>query len=101
MVRKSKGFRVKTRHKLRQSPSARPPITKFLQEFGMGQGVAIEHQGVAIEHEPSSHKGMPYPKFKGAIGKIVSRRGNSYVVEIKVGNSRKMIISRPEHLKAI
>lgn len=94
MVRKSKGFRVKTRHKLRQSPSARPPITKFLQEFGMGQGVAIEH-------EPSSHKGMPYPKFKGAIGKIVSRRGNSYVVEIKVGNSRKMIISRPEHLKAI
>jgi large subunit ribosomal protein L21e len=51
--------------------------------------------------EPSSHKGMPYPKFKGAVGKVISRRGRSYVVEINIGDSKKMIISRPEHLKAI
>lgn len=94
MVRKSKGFRTRTRHKLRQPPKVRPAITKFLQEFAVGQNVALEM-------EPSSHKGMPYPKFKGSTGKIVARRGNSYVVEITIGDSTKTIISRPEHLKAI
>jgi len=94
MVRKSKGFRTRTRHKLRQSPSVRPAITKFLQDFQIGQSVALEM-------EPSSHKGMPYPKFKGAVGKVIARRGNSYIVEINIGDSKKMIISRPEHLKAI
>jgi len=94
MVQKSKGFRTRTRHKLRQLPSFRPPITKFLQEFQIGQDVAIKP-------EPSSHKGMPYPKFKGSTGKVTAKRGSSYIVEINVGNSKKMIISRPEHLKAI
>ena len=94
MVRTSKGFRTRTRHKLRQLPSVRPAITKFLQDFQIGQSVALEM-------EPSSHKGMPYPKFKGAIGKVISRRGRSYIVEIHIGDSKKMIISRPEHLKAI
>lgn len=94
MVKKSKGFRTRTRHKLRQIPSVRPAITKFLQEFEVGQNVAIEP-------EPSSQKGMPYPKFKGFIGKVTARRGRSYIVEINVGNSKKTIISRPEHLKSI
>lgn len=94
MVRKSKGFRTRTRHKLRQMPSVRPAITKFLQDFQIGQTVALEM-------EPSSHKGMPYPKFKGAAGKVIAKRGSSYVVEINIGDSKKMIISRPEHLKAI
>jgi len=94
MVRKSKGFRTRTRHKLRQETRLRPTITKFLQEFQIGQNVAIEP-------EPSSHKGMPYPKFTGAAGKVVAKRGSSYIVEINVGDSKKTIISRPEHLKAI
>lgn len=94
MVKKSKGFRTRTRHKLRQKPSFRPPITKFLQEFKTGQSVALEM-------EPSSHKGMPYPKFKGAVGKVIARRGSSYIVEINIGDSKKLIISRPEHLKVI
>lgn len=94
MVRKSKGFRTRTRHKLRQIPSVRPAITKFLQEFEVGQSVALEM-------EPSSHKGMPYPKFKGLTGKVIAKRGSSYIVEINVGDSKKTIISRPEHLKAI
>jgi len=94
MVRKSKGFRTRTRHKLTQKPGFRPTITKFLQGFDIGQNVALEL-------EPSSHKGMPYPKFKGAVGKIMARRGRSYIVQINVGDGKKIIISRPEHLKAI
>lgn len=94
MVKKSKGFRSGSRKKLRQKPRVRPAIIKFLQQFDIGQQVVLEP-------EPSSHKGMPFHKFKGRVGKVVGERGNSYIVEISVGNSKKLIISRPEHLRAI
>ncbi len=93
MVKKSKGFRSNTREKLKQK-LARPPITRFLQDFAIGQNVVIIL-------EPSSHKGMPFPRFKGKMGKIVGKRGKSYIVKIKDGNELKQIISRPEHLKAV
>ena len=93
MVKKSKGFRSKTRKKLRQK-LIRPAITKFLQEFKIGQTVIIVP-------EPSSHKGMPCPRFKGAIGKVIEKRGKSYLVKIRDGKKIKQIISRPEHLKAV
>jgi len=93
MVRESSGFRSGTRKKLRQKLT-RPTITKFLQEFKMGQRVVI-----ALE--PSSQKGMPFPRFKGRMGKIVEKRGKSYVVEILDGNKVKKLVSRPEHLKSI
>jgi len=94
MVRKSRGFRQSTRKKLHQKPSYRPAITKFLQEFKEGQDVVISQ-------EPSSHKGMPHPRFKGKFGKVIGRRGGSYIVEFLDGRSVKKIISRPEHLKPI
>lgn len=92
MARKSRGFRTRTRRKLRQK--VRPSITKFLQEFRKGQKVIILP-------EPSSHRGMPHPRFKGKTGKIIEKRGRSYLVEILDGNKVKKIIARPEHLKGI
>jgi large subunit ribosomal protein L21e len=94
MVKKSRGFRVSTRKKLKQKPGYRPAITKFLQEFE-------KNQQVVIALEPSSQKGMPHPRFKGKIGKIIGRRGKSYIVEIIDGNKVKKIITRPEHLRAV
>lgn len=94
LVKKSRGIRTKTRKKLRQKPGYRPPITKFLQEFEI-------NQRVVIMPEPSSQKGMPHQRFKGRIGKIVDKRGKSYIVEVKNGNKVKRVISRPEHLKAV
>lgn len=93
-MKKSRGLRSKTRQTLKQKPAYRPPITKFLQEFTIGQKVIIEQ-------EPSSHKGMPHPRYKGRIGKIIGKRGKSYIVEIKDGNKVKKLISKPEHLKVI
>jgi large subunit ribosomal protein L21e len=93
MVRASKGFRSGTRNKLAQRRS-NPPITRFLKEFDIGQNVLISL-------EPSSHRGMPFPRYKGKFGKIIGKRGKSYIVEIIDGNKTKKIISRPEHLKAM
>ena len=94
MVRKSRGFKSGTRKKLRQKSAVRPAITKFLQEFKM-------NQKVVILPEPSSAAGMPHPRFKGKSGKIIDKRGKSYIVEILDGNKVKKLICRPEHLKAI
>jgi large subunit ribosomal protein L21e len=54
-----------------------------------------------IAQEPSSQKGMPFPRYKGIVGKIIGKRGKSYLVEIVVGKKRKTIISRAEHLKKL
>lgn len=94
MGRKSRGFRSGTRQKLKQKPGYRPAITKFLQEFK-------KKQKVIILPEPSSQRGMPHSRFKGKSGKIVGKRGRSYIVEVKDGKKLKKIISRPEHLKVI
>jgi large subunit ribosomal protein L21e len=94
MAKKSRGFRSGTREKLTQKTAYRPAITKFLQEFR-------KNQKVVISQEPSSQRGMPHPRFKGKIGKIIGRRGKAYIVEISDGNKVKKFIARPEHLKAI
>ncbi|MEM7826542.1 MAG: 50S ribosomal protein L21e [Candidatus Aenigmatarchaeota archaeon] len=93
-MKRSRGFRSRTRQVLSQKPGYRPSITKFLKEFDVGQKVIIEQ-------EPSSHKGMPHPRYKGRVGKIIGKRGKSYIVEITDGNKVKKLISRPEHLKVI
>jgi large subunit ribosomal protein L21e len=92
MVKKSRGPRRGTRNKLRQKPSVRPSITKFMRTYKEGDQVIIYQ-------EPSSQKGMPFIRYKGRVGKIVGKRGESYLVEIKLGNVKKTLISRPEHLK--
>jgi len=94
MVQKSHGIRYRTRKKLKQKTARRPAITKFLQNLKIGKKVEILP-------EPSSHKGMPYPNFKGKVGRVIDKRGNSYIVEIKDGGKKKLIISRPEHLKKV
>lgn len=93
MVKKSRGFRSRTRKKLRQKIK-RPAITKFLQEFK-------KNQRVIILQEPFSHKGMPHARFKGKTGKVVSIRGKSYIIKVTDRGKIKKIISRPEHLRAI
>jgi large subunit ribosomal protein L21e len=94
MTRKSRGFRSGTREKLTQKPGYRPAITKFLQEFR-------KNQTVVILQEPSSQSGMPHPRFKGKMGKIIGKQGKAYIIEISDGNKVKKLIAKPEHLKAI
>lgn len=93
-MRKSRGFRSGTRKKLTQKSGYRPPITKFLQEFK-------KDQKVVLLPEPSSQRGMPHPRFKGKIGKVIEKRGKGYLIEFLDGNKVKKITVRPEHLKGM
>jgi len=90
---KTKGFRRKTRNKLRRRLRDRglSPLTRALQEFEKGDLVYIKI-------DPSIHKGMPYPRFQGINGIVKGKRGRAYLIEIKDGGKKKILISRPQHL---
>ncbi len=95
MTLKSKGFRRSTRTKLSKKSRNKGmiPITRSLATFDVGQKVHIVL-------EPSVHKGIPHPRYHGKTGTVMEQRGRSFLLEIRDGNARKVIISRPEHLKA-
>ena len=93
-MKKSRGFRRRTRKKLKKGVREKLVVTRFLQKFKIGEKVMIEP-------EPSSHRGMPFPRFIGRTGIIKGMRGKSYIVEIRNGGKVKLIISRPEHLKLV
>ncbi len=94
MVKRTGGFRRKTRNKLQTRPRDRGKIKlkRLLQEFQPGERVRIMQ-------EPSSHRGMPHPHFKNLTGTVIRRQGNCYVISIMDGNKEKTLISTAVHLE--
>jgi large subunit ribosomal protein L21e len=93
-LRKSKGYRAKTRRLLRKSPRERGKmqLSKLLHEYQPGNSVVIKI-------DPSVQKGMPHRRYHGRVGTIVGMRGKSYLVSVTQGDAVKEIIVRPEHLE--
>ena len=96
MVKRSKGFRSKTRQKLRRKPRERglSPITRTFQEFEVGEIVNIVI-------DPSKHKGQPHPRYHGLTGTVVGTQGKAYLLKLEVGHKEKELIIRAEHLRKI
>lgn len=91
---KSKGFRTRTRHLLKKNPREKGKLrlSKLLHEYQPGSKVVIKI-------DPSIHKGMPHKRYHGKTGKIIEKRGRSYVVSVTQGKTQKKIIVRPEHME--
>jgi large subunit ribosomal protein L21e len=94
MVKASRGLRTGTRRKLKKGYRDKFTVTPFLTEFR-------EEQKVTVKPDPSSPKGMPHIRFKGASGVIRGKRGDAYLVEVRIGNKLKTITARPEHLNPV
>ena len=93
MVKNSKGLRRGTRSKLKKKYKENL-VVKFAREFNIDDSVAIKI-------EPSSHRGMPHPRFQGHVGKVADKRGRAYVLHLNDGKIKKKLIVTPEHLKKI
>ena len=95
-MKKSKGYRTRTRRLFKKGLRERGKkrVSALLHEYQSGNQVVIKI-------DSSTQKGMPHPRFRGLVGTIKEKRGNSYVVLTKSGNKTKTIISRPEHLKRL
>ncbi len=96
MVTRSHGFRVGTRRKLRKKPRERGKLrlSSHLQEFKVDERVIVDI-------DSSYHKGMPHKRFIGKHGKVLEKKGKSYIIEIKEGNKYKKVICAPTHLKKV
>lgn len=42
---------------------------------------------------------MPHSRYHGRTGTIVGQRGRCYLVDVKLGNSKKTLIIGKEHLR--
>ncbi|MDO8634612.1 MAG: 50S ribosomal protein L21e [archaeon] len=93
--KKPKGKRAKTRD-LFKSKGAKAKITvnKLLSEFLVGQTVTINIKGKV-------HDGIPFRRFQGLTGKIIEKRGRSYVVSLAAGEKQKQVIAGPAHLEPV
>ena len=89
------GPRKKTRYKLKKELRRRGivPVTAVIRKFAIGEKVHVVC-------EPSTLKGMPHRRFHGKTGTIIGQRGRAWLLEVNDGNSTKMVIARPQHLKA-
>ncbi|MDI6819797.1 MAG: 50S ribosomal protein L21e [Candidatus Hodarchaeaceae archaeon] len=96
MVKRSKGYRSKTRGKLHKRTRERglSPTSRMIQDLKLGGEVTIIL-------DPSVVKGQPHSRYHGKTGVIVEQRGRAYVVELRDGGSIKRVISRPEHLRMV
>ncbi len=95
MVRKTAGYRRKTRHKLRRWRSTPPAtVSRMVQIFNVGDRVVIDIH-------PSVQNGQPHPRFQGLIGTVVGKQGLAYYVEVRDGNARKRILALPIHLRKV
>ena len=93
-MRRSRGFRNKTRRTLRKTDNHRITITERLKNIALGSRVIVKL-------ESSVHDGMPHPRYHGIFGKIIEKRGNAYVLSINDKNKPKTLIAAPEHLKVM
>jgi len=67
-------------------------ITKLIKTFAIGDRVVIDHKS-------SYFGGMPHPRYRGKLGIVTGKRGEAYIVEVKVYSSKKKLIVPPVHLE--
>ena len=51
--------------------------------------------------EPAVQRGMHHPRFQGKTGIVLGKQGTNYKVQIKDGNTKKIMITHPIHLKKV
>lgn len=92
-MKRSRGYRAKTRSLLTREPRQKGKIglSTLLHDYHPGEKVVIKINSTI-------QKGMPHRRFHGKIGVVMSKRGRAYTVNVSQGDAVKEIIVRPEHL---
>lgn len=95
-MKKSKGLRGKSRSLLSKHPRERGMrgLSYLLIEYKVGDKVAFDV-------DPSCIETAPHRRYHGLTGTIVGKRGRAYIIETKLGDKRKIIITTPEHIRSL
>ena len=93
MVKSSKGFGSRSRGTFTKEARDRglPPITRFLQEFAVGDRVIVRL-------EASDPHGQPHPRYQGRVCIVLAKVGRAYKLSFIDGSKPKELIATPIHL---
>lgn len=83
-MRKSKGFKSRSRYKLKRSirPKRANPISRKIQVFEVGNKVHIIV-------DSSIHRGQPHPRFHGKTGEVVGQKEKLILLLLKMETKQK------------
>ena len=95
-MKRSKGYRSKTRRLLRKRPRERGtrPLSPLLRKHEPGETILIRI-------EPSEAKGQPHRRYHGKYGTVQEKRGRAYVIAVEDGGKTRQIIALPDHIRTI
>jgi len=90
-----KGYRNKCRqvHRKNVRDKGIGSIEKYLLEFKVNDKVDV------ITDSSQHKRGMPHRRYHGLTGTIKGFRGRCFEVQVKLGNSKKLLIVGREHLR--
>ena len=91
-----KGYRNKSRQRHRKNVRDRGlgSIEKYLIDYEINDKVDV------ITDSSQHKRGFPHRRYHGSTGTVIGVRGRCYEVEVKLGNSKKLLIICKEHLRA-
>ncbi len=94
MVKRTHGYRYKTRKLLSKKPRERGMLglSRLLYEYKPGDRVVIDI-------DPTFISTAPHRRYQGKVGVVVGVRGKAYVVETYLGDKKKIIITTADHLR--
>ncbi len=91
-MKRSRGYLSGNTRKLKTEEKL--TATRIIKDFNVGDRVMLLPY-------PYYKSNIPPVRYKGLVGSVVEKRGQSYVVLLKVGNKEKKIISHPIHLRKV
>ncbi len=96
MVKRTHGYRFKSRKLLVKSPRerGRPGLIRWMYEYKVGDKVVIDIDSTYVTTAP--HK-----RYQGKVGTIIGKRGRAYLIEVYLGDKRKIVVTTPDHIKPL
>jgi len=94
MVKRTHGYRYKSRKLLRKKPRERGMrgLSRLLYEYKPGDRVVIDI-------DPTFISTAPHRRYQGKVGVVIDVRGRAYVVETYLGDKKKIVITTADHLR--
>ncbi len=94
MTKRSHGLFVgRTRHLARHHKPSRLNTGAIIKEFSIGDMVSIVPKG--------NMRNIPHPRYRGKTGTIIEKRGQAYVVTIKMMSTHRTLIVPAIHLEKV
>ncbi len=87
---RSHGFRHKSRSIMTKNRNR--GVSFLLQEYEQGDRALVII-------DPRQHKGLPHRRYHGKVGTVITVGKRSLILNVKLGNKIKTLITRYDHVK--